>query len=68
TKLRLPRPSVSRNVSRKPSFIAVPAAHHCKPLQVEAISGAHSQYRDAGIHTPLPLQRRSNAPLPISSS
>nr|ART36158.1 B285 [uncultured bacterium] len=30
--------NVSRNVSRKPPFIAVPGDHYCKPLHVEAIA------------------------------
>lgn len=34
TIVRLPRRSVSRNVSRKLPFIAVPGGHHCEPLQV----------------------------------
>src|SRR3546814_6614920 len=35
--VRLPLRSVSRNVSRKPPFIAVPGHHHCEPLQVGQI-------------------------------
>jgi len=34
--MRLPRRSVSRNVSRKLPFIAVPGDHHCRPLQIAA--------------------------------
>jgi hypothetical protein len=37
--MRLPRRSVSRNVSRKPPFIAVPGYHHCKPLLLATICG-----------------------------
>jgi len=40
TIVRLPCRSVSRKVSRKLPFIAVPGDHHCKPLQLSSLCGA----------------------------
>lgn len=43
--MRLPARSVSRNVSRKPPFIAVPGYHHCEPLQVDNRAGGNKRSR-----------------------
>ena len=38
--VRLPRRTVSRNVSRKTTLIAVPGDHHCEPLQLVTLVAA----------------------------
>ncbi|WP_010219304.1 transposase [Sphingomonas sp. PAMC 26621] len=45
-----PHRSVSRNVSRKLPFIAVPASHHCEPPQITARSSQASGHAGPAAH------------------
>jgi hypothetical protein len=43
---RAPPRFVSRNVSGKPSFIAVPSDHYCEPLHLQVTSSIHALMQD----------------------